>query len=115
MTNSHLFSVYYIPWVLILLAIIILVPLLMRLSYLDKKSESNTFRTYEHWRSLLIFPTFVGGVGIVLTIFSLIFSYTQQSSSSSIHILLPLCLFCFIFTLLTKMTYTRLKDHTNHS
>ncbi len=108
MTNHPIFSIYYIPWMLVLLAIIILVPLLMRMNYLDKQSENNALLTYEYWRALLLFPTFVGGVGVALTVFSLIFSYTQYGDPSSIRILLPLCLFCFIFTLLAKLSYTKL-------
>ncbi len=111
MTNHHIFSIYYIPWILVLLAIIVLVPLLIRMSYLDKSRETNTFLIYDYWHSLLIFPTFVGGVGVVLTIFSLIFSYTEYGDPSNIRVLLPLCLFCFIFTLLVKLAYLTLKKN----
>ncbi len=110
MTN-HLFTIYYFPWMLVLLAIIILVPLLMRMNYLDKKSETDSFLVYEYWRALLLFPTFIGGVGVALTAFSLLFSYTQYGDPSSIRILLPLCLFCFIFSLLAKLSYTKLKKN----
>jgi quinol-cytochrome oxidoreductase complex cytochrome b subunit len=111
MINNHLSSIYYIPWVLVLLAIIILIPLLMRMNYLDRKSTTDSFLIYEYWHALLLFPTFTGGVGVVLTVFSIVFSYTQYGDPSSIRILLPLCLFCFIFTLLAKLCYTKLKKN----
>jgi hypothetical protein len=115
MTNQPIFSVFYIPWILVLLAIITLIPLLMRLNYLQKNSKPNSFLSHEYWRALLIFPTFVGGVGVVLTIFSILFSYTPYGDPNSVRILLPLCLFCFIFALLAKLSYTKLKKNMRQS
>ncbi len=106
MTNSYLFSIYYIPWMLVLLAIFILIPITIRLKILDKNHRLDSTTRIDIWRSILTFPTFIGGVGVSLTVFSLLLSFTSLGDESSINVLLPLSAFCALFVILTKISFS---------
>ena len=110
MTHSYLFSIYYIPWMLVLLAIVVLIPITIRLKILDKSRRLDSTTRIESWRSILTFPTFVGGVGVSLTVFSLLLSFTSLGDESSIDALLPLSAFCAFFVILTKISFSILRN-----
>jgi len=100
--------IFYIPWILVLLGLFILIPIFFKVSSLNKKKKlTNTIN--DQWRSILTLPTFIGGIGISLTFFSLIFAFTNYGDKTLIPVLLPLAGLSIIFVIFAKNSYSLLK------
>lgn len=106
--NNYL-SIYYVPWFLVLFALLILIPVFFRVLYLNKNSRFTDDKTVDFWRSILVFPTFIGGVGVSLTVFPLLFSFFNKSDVFSLPILSPLSAFCILFIIFTRNSFVLLK------
>lgn len=107
-SNYH--SIYYVPWILVIFSLMSLIPILLTVLYLKKKNKLIDNKGIEKWRSLLIFPTFIGSLGVSLTFFPLLFSLIYYTDEQVLPILLPLSIFCILFILFTKKGYALLKE-----
>lgn len=100
--------IFYIPWILVLLGLSILIPIFFKVSSLHKNKELTRIMN-DHWRSILTLPLFIGGIGISLTFFSLLFAFTHYGDKALIPVLLPLSGLCIIFIIFAKNSYSLLK------
>ena len=100
--------IFYIPWILVLLGLFILIPIFFKVASLNKNKKLTRVAN-DQWRSILTLPLFIGGVGISLTFFSLLFSFTNYGDKSLIPLLLPLAALSIIFVIFAKNSYSLLK------
>lgn len=100
--------IFYIPWILVLLGLFILIPIFFKVSSLNKNKKLTNV-IIDQWRSILTLPTFIGGTGISLTFFSLVFAFTNYGDKSLIPVLLPLAGLSIIFIIFAKNSYSLLK------
>jgi len=107
--DSNYLSIYYVPWFLILFSLLVLIPVFFRVLYLKKKNKLTNEKQQDYWRSILVFPTFIGGVGVSLTLFPLLFALINKGDVLSLPILSPLSAFCILFIIFTRNSYLLLK------
>jgi len=107
-------SFLYIPWFLLIFALLFLLFVYFRVSRLKKNNISFNERTNDIWKSILTFPSFIGGLGVTLTVLSLAFYAFKGADAAALTTLLPLALCNLIFLFLCRYCYSML-DHFKQS
>lgn len=103
-------SFLYIPWLLLLIAIMVLLFVLARILSFKKQRSKISERKADIWKSILTFPAFIGGLGVTLTVFSTAFYALNGGGTSLLNQLVPLILLCILFIVLCRSCYALL-DH----